>query len=105
MPTTTPGLFCGWRLEHGLRYRSTLLILDYEHAREGNFGSRAITSIPEKEVYFPDAITFPFADAAQDALDKMKDVAEIPDAPHATYPSRKKQKTLRPRFPTCPYQQ
>ena len=37
MPTTSPGLFCGWRLERGLRYRSTLLILGYEHAREGKF--------------------------------------------------------------------
>ena len=29
---------------------------------------------------------FPFAEAAQDALDKMKDVAEIPDAPPCDLP-------------------
>ena len=43
-------------------------------------------NIPEKEVYFPDAVTFPFAEAQQEALDKLKDVADLPDAPACDLP-------------------
>ena len=96
MPTTSPGLFVGWRLEHGMRCRHTLLVLDYESAREGNFSNRTVVNIPEKEVYFPDAITFPFAEAQQEALDKLKDVAELPDAPACDLPFKKKRLTRQP---------
>lgn len=32
-PTTKPGLFCGWRLDAGRRYRDILQVLDYEAVR------------------------------------------------------------------------
>ena len=32
-PTTKPGLFCGWRLDAGLRYRDILQVLGYEAVR------------------------------------------------------------------------
>ena len=34
MPNTSPGLFIGWRLESGLRYRGVLYVADYEIVRE-----------------------------------------------------------------------
>ena len=35
MPPTSPGLFVGWRLDSGLRYRGVLLVADYSLIRQG----------------------------------------------------------------------
>ena len=32
-PTTRPGLFAGWRVDSGLRYRNVIQIVDYEAVR------------------------------------------------------------------------
>ena len=37
MPRTSPGLFVGWKLESGLRYRSIVQIADFDAVREGDF--------------------------------------------------------------------
>ena len=48
-PTTVSGLFIGWRLDSGLRYRDVVRILNFENARNGNFQLRSIQNIPVKE--------------------------------------------------------
>ena len=60
--TAQPGLFAGWRLDRGLKYRGVLQILDYELARSGNFSMRSVRNIPFQEVHFPEVVEFPFAE-------------------------------------------
>ena len=80
-PRTTPGLFIGWKLESGLRYRGVLLIADYETIRTGKYRWRSVKSLHEKEVYFPEKLCFPFAEARNAALREMKPIsALLPDA-------------------------
>ena len=52
-PTASPGLFIGWRLESGLRYRDALLVLDYEVARKGSWREDRFQALSQKEVFFP----------------------------------------------------
>jgi len=49
---TVPGLFVGWRLESGMRFRNVLKVINYENARKGNFQQRSVIHLPTKEVYF-----------------------------------------------------
>ncbi len=79
MPPTVPGLFVGWRLESGMRYRGALYIADYDKIKKGNFQFRSLLKVPEKEVYFPDELVFPFANARKlairDFADKIPNIA------------------------------
>ena len=68
MPKTSPGLFVGWCLESGLRYRGVMFIADYETVRHGNFDWKRIVTVHEREVYVPEELTFPFAEAQKAAL-------------------------------------
>ena len=61
---TIPGLFVGWRIESGMRYRGVLHILDYERAQTNDFSLRNLRKIPEQEVYVPPEPLFPFAEAS-----------------------------------------
>ena len=63
MPPTVAGLFVGWRLESGLRFRGVVLIANYDKVRKDGFQNRFVNSIPDKEVYFPPELVFPFAEA------------------------------------------
>ena len=74
-PTTRPGLFAGWHLSPGLRYRGNVKILDYESVRERGHLHWQPRVMHEKEVYFPptEYIEFPLALAAQNAMLQMTD--------------------------------
>jgi len=74
MPTTVPGLFLGWRLERGLRFRGVLYIGDYDLIRTKGVLARFIRSVPTQEVHFPDELVFPFAEARARALCDMTDL-------------------------------
>ena len=50
-PPTRPALFAGWRIEPGLRYRDTLLVLDYESVRQKEHLFWKPKSVPAKEVF------------------------------------------------------
>ena len=76
-PRTAPGFFVGWRLESGLRYRNTILVYDYELARNGTFRWASVLSIPEKEVYVPPELVFPFAEAHERAIKNMQSQDEV----------------------------
>ena len=80
MPTTAPGLFVGWRLENGIRYRGVLMVADYEAVRTNGFLRRHIKSVPDKEVYFPADTVFPFAEARSSALRNLQPTAAPPPA-------------------------
>ena len=69
---TVPGLFAGWRLENGLRFRGVCYILDYAQAVEGNMTH--LKSVPSKEIMFPSELVFPFAVAKAASLRTMSSV-------------------------------
>jgi len=77
MPRTSAGLFVGWRMESGLRYRGVLLIADYEIMRQGVYRWNQIKHIHEKEVHVPDEPVFPFAEARKQAIESMKTPASL----------------------------
>ena len=75
---TKPGFFVGWRLESGLRYRGVLRVLDYDDVvRNKTISSRSVKDIPEAEVYFPEELTFPFAERRKLAIRQMQDPSSI----------------------------
>mgnify|MGYP003318600937 CR=1 FL=1 len=80
-PTTSAGLFLGWRLECGLRFRNVLLIANYDAVRERGFLLQLVRSIPQKEVYFPENLDFPYAVARDKALASLEDVEPPGPAP------------------------
>ena len=74
-PSTKPGLFCGWHLSPGLRYRGNLVVLDYEAVRQRSHLHWNAKIVHEKEVFLPptEHIEFPLAKAAQVAMSEMAD--------------------------------
>ena len=75
---TKPGFFVGWRLESGLRYRGVLKILDNDDVIQNKtISSRSLKDVPEAEVYFPEELTFPFAERRKLAIRQMQDPSSI----------------------------
>ena len=78
-PNTLPGLFVGWRLENGMKYKGVCFVLDFAQAQsEGITQNSHIRSIPAKEILFPAKIVYPFAEAAcqhQDNVTPTSDAA------------------------------
>jgi hypothetical protein len=52
-PNALPGIFAGWRIESGFRYRKVLQALDYEKVRSRTKGYSLTIDVPEKEVHVP----------------------------------------------------
>ena len=74
-PTTKPGLFAGWKLESGMKFRDSILVLDYEATRHRTHLHWVPKAVHCKEVFFPDVthLEFPLAKAARNALANMSD--------------------------------
>ena len=74
-PTTRPGLFIGWHLSPGLRYRGNLMVIDDGAIRGRNHLYWVPRILHEKEVFLPPMlhIEFPLARAAKNALLNMDD--------------------------------
>ena len=74
-PTTRPGLFAGWRVDSGLRYRNVVQVVDYEAVRARAHLHWSPKDLREKEVFFPpvEHIEFPLSNAAMKALKEMSD--------------------------------
>ena len=74
-PTTRPGLFAGWRVDSGLRYRNVVQVVDYEAVRARAHLHWSPKDLHEKEVFFPpvEHIEFPLSNAAMKALKDMSD--------------------------------
>ena len=53
-----PGIFAGWRLENGCRFRGVVLILDYEKLRTQAPGFENTIAAPQEEVVL-DPLTMP----------------------------------------------
>ena len=62
-----------------MRYRGVLMIGHYDNLRLRGFNPGFIISVPEKEVYFPDELCFPFAVAYDLSVKELRD-RETPQA-------------------------
>ena len=78
-PTTKPGLFVGWHLSAGLRFKGNLLIIDYEATRTRAHLHWVPKVIHQKETFLPpiEHVEFPLARAARSALLDMTDVEMV----------------------------
>ena len=66
-PNMAPGLFMGWRIDSGLRYRGVLKVLDYQEYRSKS--NALVIDVPEPEIFVEDGEPiFPFAEAKRKAL-------------------------------------
>ena len=74
-PTTRPGLFIGWHLSPGLRYRGNLMVIDYDAIRGRSHLYWVPRILHEKEAFLPPMqhVEFPLARAAKNALLNMDD--------------------------------
>ena len=73
-PNAAPGIFLGWRIDFGMRYRGALKIIDYDMVRAVGFNPQRFKTIPQNEVYFPEVAVFPFLEARKTSLKQLKDV-------------------------------
>ena len=51
-PNMSPGLFLGWRIDPGFRYRNVLRVLDYQEYRTR--GGNSAVDVPEAEIFVPE---------------------------------------------------
>ena len=79
-PNMSPGLFLGWRIDPGLRYRGVLRVLDYQEYRTKK--NALAIDVPQEELYVePGPPCFPIAFARDKALKEGRDssVSEFPE--------------------------
>ena len=75
-PNMAPGLFMGWRIDSGLRYRNVVRVLDYAEFRTS--GNHVVIDVPEVETYVEAGPPiFPIAHARDKAL---REGSAAPDA-------------------------
>lgn len=75
-----PGIFAGWRLENGCRFRGVVLILDYEKLRAQASGFENTIAVPQEEVVFDDHLTMPVKASHRQSLAgfSLEDPSKIP---------------------------
>ena len=79
-PNMSPGLFMGWRMDPGLRYRFVTKILDYQEFRTKS--ANQVIDVPEAELFVEEGPPiFPFAIANQKALLAGSKAVESSDIP------------------------
>ena len=84
-PNMAPGLFMGWRIDPGMRYRRVLKVMDYQSFRTN--GNVTVHDVPEPELFVEEGDpVFPIAAAADRALRNgevpeyaIRDVPFIPE--------------------------
>ena len=68
----SPGLFLGWRIDPGLRYRGVLRVLDYQEYRTKK--NALAVDVPQEELFVePGPPCFPIAFARDKALREGRD--------------------------------
>ena len=66
-PNMSPGLFLGWRIDPGFRYRYITRVLDYQEYRTR--GSNSAIDVPEAEIFVPEGDpVFPIGFSRHQAL-------------------------------------
>jgi hypothetical protein len=57
-----PGLFAGWRIEPGCKYKCIMLVLDWDAVRDKKKGYNKPIEVHEKEVIIPEETVFPLSE-------------------------------------------
>ena len=79
-PNLQPGLFLGWRLDAGLRYRFVTKVLDYIEFRSKR--NTLVVDVPQDELFIEEGPpVFPVANANRRALVEGAAEGELPDIP------------------------
>ena len=77
-PRTYPGIFCGWRMDSGYKFRGVHLVLDYEALRKDVKGCGRPIQVYASELVVPDTFVFPLHEAQVEKLSLFKPEAEMP---------------------------
>ena len=75
---TFPGIFCGWRLDSGYKFRGVHLVLDYEALRTDQKGCGRPIQVHSTELAVPDTFVFPLYKANVERLSLFRPKAEPP---------------------------
>ena len=83
------GIFAGWRIEAGLRYRGVCKVLSYKALKDqsGSFGEPI--SVPEAELFVPNGDpSYPLRNIAEEAVKKFEDLSlsNLADLEHVPIP-------------------
>ena len=101
-PRTLPGIFCGWRLDPGYKFRGVHYILDYESLRENRKGCGRPIQVYTTELVMPEVFVFPLEQRSisrlalfsepglpkiepREALPFDEEVPEVPKRKRRTY--------------------
>ena len=57
-PRTYPGIFCGWRIDNGYKFRGVHLVLDYEAVRTNKKGCEKPIQVCTSELVMPEVFIF-----------------------------------------------
>ena len=74
---TFPGVFCGWRLGSGFKFRNVHLVLDYEALRTDAKGCGRPVQVHATELAVPDAFIFPMHEALNEKLALFRPMADL----------------------------
>ena len=76
-PRTFPGIFCGWRIDNGYKFRGVHLVLDYEAVRTNKKGCEKPIQVYTSELVKPEVFIFPLEEAANSQLALFKADREL----------------------------
>ena len=80
-----PGIFAGWRLDYGCRYRGVVLVLDYEKLKTRASGFQSLIALPQEEVVVDGPCKLPIHAAQEDSLAKFS-TERLEDIPAISIP-------------------
>ena len=75
---TFPGIFCGWRLDSGFKFRGVHLALDYEVLRTDQQGCGRPIQVHSTELAVADTFVFQLHEASVEKLSLFRPKAELP---------------------------
>ena len=55
-PQTSAGLFVGWKIESGMRFRGKIIVADFEKVKKSGFYTANCHELPVEECHFPPKI-------------------------------------------------
>ena len=80
-PRTFPGIFCGWRMDAGYKFRGVHMVLDYESLRKDAKGCGRPIQVYASELIVPETFVFPLHEAQVEKLALFRPEARLPSLP------------------------
>ena len=76
-PRAIPGIFCGWRMDSGFKFRGVHLVLDYEALRTDAKGCGRPIQVHATEMVAPETFIFPLQEALNEKLALFRPTADL----------------------------